>query len=111
MYYLVQRGCNGRGFRGGCPLGSLVAEVVDRDDRLRTIAAEAFSAWEDRLATGLAALMEQGELRHHADPGRMAEETMATVQGGYLLSTTKHKARPMRQALDAAFERLTSFAW
>ena len=99
-----------RGFRGGCPLGSLVAEVVDRDDRLRTIAAEAFSAWEDRLATGLAALMEQGELRHHADPGRLAEETMATVQGGYLLSTTKRKARPMRQALDAAFERLTSFA-
>jgi len=99
-----------RGFRGGCPLGSLVAEVVDRDDRLRTIAAEAFSAWEDRLATGLAALMEQGELQHHADPGRLAEETMATVQGGYLLSTTKRTARPMRQALDAAFERLTSFA-
>jgi len=98
-----------RGFRGGCPLGSLVAEVVDRDERLRTIAAGAFSQWEDGLATGLAALQQRGELRPDADPWRLAGEAMATIQGGYLLSTIKRDARPMRQALDAILERYASF--
>ncbi len=45
-----------RGFSGGCPLGSLVAEVADQDDRLRTVAAAAFMRWEDELAAGLRAL-------------------------------------------------------
>lgn len=99
-----------RGFCGGCPLGSLVAEVVDRDEQLRAIAAEAFSQWEKGLATGLAALQERGELRRDADPGRLAEEVMATIQGGYLLSTMKRDAQPMRRALDAVLARIATFA-
>ncbi|MBA3288770.1 MAG: TetR family transcriptional regulator C-terminal domain-containing protein [Acidimicrobiia bacterium] len=99
-----------REFRGGCPLGSLVAEVVDRDDRLRAIAAEAFSQWERWLATGLMALQERGGLRRDADPGRLAEEAMATIQGGYLLSTMKRDAQPMRRALDAVLARIATFA-
>jgi AcrR family transcriptional regulator len=99
-----------RGFRGGCPLGSLVAEVADSSDRLRIMAAEAFARWEDRLAGGLRALQERGELRGSAEPERLAEEAMASIQGGYLLSTTKREARPMRVALDAAFHRIRSYA-
>ena len=98
-----------RGFRGGCPLGSLVAEVVDRDDRLRMIAAGAFSQWEDGLATGLAALQERGELRPDADPWRLAGEAMATIQGGYLLSTMRRDAEPMRRAVDAILARFAAF--
>lgn len=98
-----------RGFRGGCPLGSLVAEVVDRDDRLRMIAAGAFSQWEDGLATGLAALQERGELRPDADPWRLAGEAMATIQGGYLLSTMRRDAEPMRRAVDVILARFASF--
>ena len=98
-----------RGFRGGCPLGSLVAEMVDRDDRLRMIAAGAFSQWEDGLATGLAALQERGELRPDADPWRLAGEAMATIQGGYLLSTMRRDAEPMRRAVDVILARFASF--
>ena len=98
-----------RGFRGGCPLGSLVAEVVDRDDRLRLIAAGAFSQWEDGLATGLAALQERGELHPDADPWRLAGEAMATIQGGYLLSTMRRDAEPMRRAVDAILARFAAF--
>lgn len=78
-----------RGFSGGCPLGSLVAEVADQDDRLRTVAAAAFMRWEDELATGLRALQEQGGLCADADPETLAEEALASIQGGYLLSTAK----------------------
>ncbi len=99
-----------RGFAGGCPLGSLVAEVADRDDRLRTVAAEAFARWEAELASGLRALQEAGALRADADPTALAEEALASIQGGYLLATAKREARPMRGALGAAFARLRSYA-
>ena len=82
---------------------------MDPDERLRTIAAGAFSQWEDGLATGLAALQARGELRADADPWRLAGEAMATIQGGYLLSTMKREARPMRRAHDAVLERFASF--
>lgn len=98
------------GFRGGCPLGSLVAEVADSSDGLRIMAAEAFARWEDRLAAGLRALQERGELGGSAEPKRLAEEAMASIQGGYLLSTTKREARPLRVALDAVFDRFKSYA-
>ncbi len=99
-----------RGFSSGCPLGSIVAEVIDRDDRLQTIAAEAFSLWESKLAGGLQALKDQGKLRVDADPGALAEETLASLQGGYLLATTKRAARPMQHAVRAAYSRLRSYA-
>ena len=60
-----------------------------------------------RAATGLAALQTRGELRADADPWRLAGE--ATIQGGYLLSTMKREARPMRRAHDAVLERFASF--
>lgn len=99
-----------RAFLGGCPLGSIIAEVGTRDHHLREVAARAFQRWEDVLATGLQALQDRGELRDHADPGRLALETMASIQGGYLLSTTERQRRPMEIALDAAWERIRSYA-
>ena len=99
-----------RDFAGGCPLGSLVAEVADRDERLRTVAAEAFARWEGELAAGLRALQEAGGLRADADPAALAEEALASIQGGYLLATAKREARPMRNAIGAAFARLRSYA-
>ncbi len=98
-----------RGFASGCPLGSIVAEVIDQDERLQTLAAEAFALWEDRLARGLQALKDTGGLRVDADPETLAEEALATIQGGYLLATVKRQARPMNNALRAAFARLRSY--
>lgn len=98
-----------RGFTGGCPLGSIVAEVADRDDRLQTVAAAAFARWEGELAAGLRALQESGQLRADAEPEALAEEALASIQGGYLLTMTKREARPMRNALAAAFVRLRSY--
>ena len=99
-----------RGFYGGCPLGSVVAEVADQDERLRTIAVEAFSRWEAELTAGLRSLQERGELSADVDVERLAEEAMATIQGGYLLSMTKNEIRPMRSALEAAFDRFASYS-
>lgn len=99
-----------RAFLGGCPLGSIIAEVGNRDHRLRRVAARAFRRWEDGLASGLRALQESGELRDDADLRRLAVETIASIQGGYLLSTTVRQRRPMEIALDAAYQRIRSSA-
>ncbi len=101
---------DGAGLSGGCRIGSLAAEMSERDEELRLAIAAAFSRWESYLATGLNAMQVRGALRHDADPEELAEITMAAVQGGYLLSTIKRDIRPMRNALAAAYTHLRLFA-
>ncbi len=99
-----------RGFEGGCPLGAIVAEVTDQDERLRVVAAEAFTRWQRALVDGLETLRRDGGVRTDIDADALADEAIAAIQGGYLLSTARRDARPMRNALDATYVRLRSFA-
>jgi len=98
-----------RGFRG-CPLGSIAGDVLDQDERLRLRAADAFSHWEASLAAALQAMRGREQLAQDADPQVLAETTIAIMQGGYLLTSTKRDVRPMRLALSAALAHLKSFA-
>ncbi len=98
-----------RGYRG-CPLGSIVSELVDQGELLRSQAADAFTRWESSLADGLRTMQATGLLRDDADPYALAESTIAVLQGGYLLSSTKRDIRPMRNALAAALGQLKSYA-
>ena len=98
-----------RSYRG-CPLGSIVSEVVDQGEPLRSQAADAFTRWESALVEGLRTMQARGRLRDDADPYALAESTIAVLQGGYLLSSTKRDIRPMRNALAAALGQLKSSA-
>ncbi len=94
---------------GGCRIGSLAAEMAERDEELRVAIAAAFASWESYLAAGLETMRARGVLSPTTDPDALAEITMAAIQGGYLLSTTKKDIRPMRNALGAAYAHLRSF--
>ena len=98
-----------RSYRG-CPLGSIASEVVDQSEPLRSQAADAFSRWESSLGEGLRTMQASGLLRDDADPDALAESTIAVLQGGYLVSSTKQDTRPMRNALAAALGQLKSYA-
>jgi len=98
-----------RSYRG-CPLGSIVSEVIDQGEPLRSQAADAFTRWESALVEGLRTMQARGLLRDDADPYALAESTIAVLQGGYLLSFTKRDIRPMRNALAAALGQLKSYA-
>lgn len=98
-----------RRFRG-CPLGSIAGDVLDQDERLRSRAADAFARWESLLAAALQTMRDRGLLAEDADPQILAETTIAIMQGGYLLASTKRDGRPMRLALSAALAHLKSFA-
>ncbi len=88
----------------------MVSEVLDQSDKLRLVAAYAFTRWESSLAGRLWMMQAAGLLRRDADPESLAQTTIAIVQGGYLLSATKRDPAPMRNALAAGFTHLTSFA-
>lgn len=95
---------------GGCPIGSMAAEMADWDDALRVELAEAFRGWESVLARGFSAMRGRGELRPDADPGVLAEVTLAAIQGGILLARTKQNVRSLEQVLDGALVYLRGFA-
>ncbi len=97
-----------RGLRG-CPLGSIVSEMLNHSEHLRSRGADAFARWESALADGFLKLQNGGLLRQDADPATLAEVTIAILQGGYLLSSTKREATPMRNAAAAALAHLRSF--
>jgi AcrR family transcriptional regulator len=98
-----------RDLLGGCPIGSLAAEMADSDENLRRALAEAFARWESFLARGMQTMRDRGQLRSEVDPAVLAETTMAMVQGGILLATTKKDIRTLEATLAAVLAYLHSF--
>ena len=75
-----------RGAAGGCPIGSLVGQLAERDEQTRAALATGFERWERPLIAGLTRMQDRGDLqrgcvgsgagRHHdgGDPGRSAPD-------------------------------------
>lgn len=96
--------------RGGCPIGSLVGQLAERDERARLALADGLDRWQAHLALGLERMRERGELRPDADPGRLAGATMASLQGGLLLTQVRRDPAQLRIALDAGLAGLRAYA-
>lgn len=99
-----------RGGAGGCPLGSLVGELADVDDGARRELDDGFRRWSDAIATGLGAMRDRGLLRPEADPARLALATLASLQGGLVLTQARHSPEPLEVALDGALAHIRSHA-
>lgn len=99
-----------RSFVGGCPVGSMAAEMADRDESLRTDLVQAFRIKGSHLARGLERMKARGELREDCDPDDLARFVTAVVQGGLLLAATEKSPDPLRRALEHAYEHLRSYA-
>ncbi|MGA2758546.1 MAG: TetR family transcriptional regulator [Solirubrobacteraceae bacterium] len=88
--------------RGGCPIGSLVGQLAERDPLARAALAEGFDRWEGRLRDGLERMRASGKLAANSDPSRLATATMALLQGGLLLAQARRDPDQLAIALDAA---------
>ncbi|HEX3804288.1 MAG TPA: TetR/AcrR family transcriptional regulator [Solirubrobacteraceae bacterium] len=86
---------------GGCPIGSLAGQLVERDEAARGILADGLERWESGLREGLEAMAERGRLKPQADPGLLANQTLALLQGGLLLAQVRRDPGQMRIAADA----------
>jgi TetR/AcrR family transcriptional repressor of nem operon len=87
---------------GGCAIGSLAAQLSDRDDLTREAFVDAFARWEAPLIAGLRRMQESGELLPDVDVTDLADLTMAAIQGGLLLAQIRRKPDQLRLALRGA---------
>jgi AcrR family transcriptional regulator len=94
------------GGRGGCPVGTLVAQLAESDDDAQRALAESFARWEAPLTAGLEAMKANGKLKRNADVAALATATMASIQGGLLLTQARRDPGQLAIALDAAYAHL-----
>jgi len=87
---------------GGCPIGSLAGQLAERDPQARAAIADGLARWEAHLREGLQRMKQRGRLRPGADPAVLATATMASLQGGLLLTQVRRDPHQLRVALDAA---------
>jgi AcrR family transcriptional regulator len=99
------------GCRGGCPLGSLGAELAEIDDLARAKVAASFARWEAGIRVGLRAMHSSGRLAPHADPDSLAVALLAALQGGLLLTQLNRDTKPLEQSLDAVLALIESLAF
>jgi TetR/AcrR family transcriptional regulator, transcriptional repressor for nem operon len=76
--------------RAGCPIGSLVPQLAEADERARLMLAASFTRWEAHLRQGLV--------------------SMPAIQGGLLLTQTRRDPGQLAIALDAAYAQLRARA-
>lgn len=90
----------------GCPIGSLAAEVAERNEGARLKTAAAFDAWERLLADALARIRDRGELRADAPPAVLATALLASIEGGMVLSQARKDPAPLHVAVEAGLRQL-----
>ena len=91
---------------GGCPLGSLAGQLAETDPIARTQIAVGLDRWKTHLEDGLGRMQTAGQLRPDADPATLATATMASLQGGLLLTQVRRDPHQLRTALNAARDAL-----
>ena len=94
----------------GCPLGTLASELNGDSGTGHFDIHEAFDSWQLLFETALVRLQASGRLRADADPERLATATLASLQGGLLMSKALQDETPLVVALGAAVDYLRTFA-
>jgi TetR/AcrR family transcriptional repressor of nem operon len=97
------------GGRGGCPIGNLVCQLGEHDDDIRAVLASGFDRWEAHIKAGLAAMVASGELVPETDLEWLAASTLASVQGGLILTQARRDPQALRQALDGALALIRTY--
>lgn len=87
---------------GGCPIANLVAQIGERDDDIRRVLASGFDRWQSSIREGLAAMLTSGELRSGTDVDWLSASTLASLQGGLILTQARRDPEQLRLALDGA---------
>jgi TetR/AcrR family transcriptional repressor of nem operon len=93
----------------GCPIGSLAAEVAERNEDARLQTAAAFDAWERLFAGALERMRDRGELRTDASPAALATALLASIEGGMVLSQARKDPASLRIAVEAGLGQVRSY--
>jgi TetR/AcrR family transcriptional repressor of nem operon len=106
----VVRAQHARDCRGGCPLGSLAAELSDVDPQARVQLMRSYARWQDAISDGLRDMIERGELIQGADPEQLALALLTALQGGLLMTQARRDTVALEAVLDAVIDRIRCYA-
>jgi AcrR family transcriptional regulator len=95
---------------GGCPIGSIAAELADINPRARETLVESFERWEAPIRAGLARMRDRGALRPDTDTDALALALLTALQGGLLLTQARRDTSPLRTGLDAVLAHIRTYA-
>jgi TetR/AcrR family transcriptional repressor of nem operon len=95
---------------GGCPIGSIAAELADDDPHARADLAAGFERWEAPIRAGLARMRARGDLRPDTDTDALALALLVALQGGLLLTQTRRNTEPLRAGLDTVLAHIRTYA-
>jgi AcrR family transcriptional regulator len=95
-----------RSAKGGCPLGSLAGQLAENDEGARLELADGLDRWETAIREGLERMAARGELESGADPAALAQNTLAAVQGGLLLTQVRRDPNQLHRALNGAINAI-----
>jgi AcrR family transcriptional regulator len=98
-----------RGGKGGCPIANLLGQIGERNEDIRAVLADGFDRWEACIKSGLSAMVNCGELRPETDVAWLASSTLASLEGGLLLSQARRDPQALRRALDGALGLIASY--
>jgi TetR/AcrR family transcriptional regulator, transcriptional repressor for nem operon len=92
----------------GCPIAALAGQLADHDEDARLILADGLDRWEEGFRKGLQAMADRGELKPDAVPAELANQSLAIVQGGLLLTHVRRDAGQMQVAADTVLALINS---
>jgi AcrR family transcriptional regulator len=95
--------------RGGCPIANLVSQLGERDDEIRVELASGLDRWETEIRIGLVNMVAAGELLADTDVEWLASSTLASLQGGLLLTQAHRDPQALRRALNGALALISTF--
>jgi TetR/AcrR family transcriptional repressor of nem operon len=95
---------------GGCPIGSIAAEIADDDPDARADLAAGFERWEAPIRAGLSRMRARGDLRPDTDTDALALALLVALQGGLLLTQTRRTTAPLRVGLDTVLACIRTHA-
>lgn len=95
--------------RGGCPIANLVSQLGERDDDIRAELASGFDRWEAAIRAGFVEMVATSELVPDTDVEMLAASTMASLQGGLMLTQARRDPQALRRAFDGALALIATF--
>ena len=95
---------------GGCPIGSIAAELADDNPQARADLVSGFERWEAPIRAGLSRMRARGDLRPDTDTDTLALALLVALQGGLLLTQTRRTTTPLRTGLDTVLAHIRTYA-
>ena len=93
----------------GCPFGTLGNEVTEKDELIRQDLSLIFEVVKNKLAAFFVSEKAKGGLMKRANPERMAEFCIASMQGAMLMGKIKKSSQTVEISVEEAMAHLRSY--